>query len=174
MVSVFSLPKSSSKMIQQNIDAANRIIKKHADLNQPDAVTAYFQFLRSLKGSEALDQRHILDAFERGINGCAFPFAQVADRFRLIDSPTRTVYILNAESEELIAQLRSRQFSRNLFRRLGQYGVNVYPYHFQALQDAGAVSILPSGDGILEDSTLYDPVFGLQPNAEPDIDRYIL
>lgn len=174
VVTVFSLPKSAPRMIRQNIEATNRIIKKHSDLNQPEAIAAYFQFLRSLKGSEELDRQHVLEAFVRGINGCSFPFAQVADRFRLIDSPTRTVYILNDESEELIAQLRGRQFSRNLFRRLGQYGVNVYPHHFQVLQDAGAISLLPSGDGILEDHTLYDPAFGLQPNAEPDIDRYIL
>ena len=172
VVAVFSLQKSVPKMIRQNIDATNRILKKYSDLNQPEAVAAYFQFLRSLKGSEEMDQRHILEAFERGINGCAFPFAQVAGRFQLIDSPTRTVYILRAESEELISQLRSRQLSRKLFRQLGQYGVNVYPDHFQALRDAGAISLLPSGDGILEDSTLYDPTFGLQPNAEPDIDRY--
>lgn len=174
VVSVFSLPDSKPKMIRQNIDSSKRTMKKFEDPDLPEAVEEYFKFLRELKGSEALDQHRILDAFRNGINGCLYPFAQVSDRFHLIDSPTKTVYILNAESDELISQLRSQQLSRNLFRRLGQYGVNVYPYHFQALLDAGAVSKLPSGDGILEDSTFYDPAFGLQPNAEPDIARYIM
>ena len=172
VVTVFSLPENAPRVIRQNIDATNRIIKKHEDLDQPEAVSAYFEFLRTLKGSEALDQGHILEAFIRGINGCMFPFAQIADRFHLIDSMTYTVYIQTEESKALIAQLRCGQVSRNLFRKLGQYGVNVYPNHLKALRDCGAVTILPSGDGILEDGTLYDPAFGLQPNAEPDIDRY--
>ena len=174
LVSVFSLSEKVLPMIRQNVDSTKRTVKKYADLDLPEAVSEYFLFLRRLKGSEALDQQHILDAFCRGIHGCMFPFAQIADMFHLIDSPTKTVYLITEESKELISQLRSGQFSRNLFRKLGQFGVNVYPNHFQALQDSGFVTILSSGDGILEDSALYDPAFGLRVNAEPDIDRYIL
>ena len=149
-------------------------MKLHEEIDLPEAVSEYFTFLRKLKGTEALDQRHILDAFRRGINGCMFPFAQVAQSFRIIDSPTSTVYIPTEENGEIISQLRSGQATRNLFRKLGQFGVNVYPNQLQALRLAGVVSFLPSGDAILEDSSLYDPVFGLQPDAEQDIERYFL
>lgn len=171
VVSVFSLPDSEPRMIRQNIDSTKRTMKKYAEPDLPEAVEEYFKFLRELKGSEELDLHRILDAFRRGINGCMFPFAQVAERFHLIDSPTSTVYIVTEESKGLVEQLQCGQLTRNLFRQLGQYGINVYPNDLQALQNAGAVKVLPSGDWILEDSTLYDPVFGLLLNAEPDKDR---
>ena len=173
VVTVFSLSETVPPMLRQNVDSTKRTIKKFDEIDMPEAVTEYFRFLRNLKGSEALDQWHILEAFERGINGCAFPFAQVAKMFHLIDSPTTTVYIVTEESTELIAQLRSGQTSRNLFRKLGQFGVNIYPWQLRGLQMLGAVTPLPSGDAILDDTSLYDPVFGLQTNTEPDIDRYI-
>ena len=174
VVSVFSLSDCVPKMIRQNIDSTKRTMKKYAEPDLPEAVEEYFKFLRALKGTEELDLYRILDAFRRGINGCMFPFAQVAEKFHLIDSPTSTVYIVTEESKGLVEQLRNQRLSRKLFRQLGQYGVNVYPRHLQALRNAGVVTMFPSGDAILEDDTLYDPAFGLQLDAVPDIDRYIL
>lgn len=174
LVTVFTLSDPPPRMIAQNVDAARRTIRRHASFHTPEAVSEYFRFLRDLKGQDALDQHRVLDSFERGLNGCGLPFEKVAERFRLIDQETHTVYIPLAEAAPLIGQLRSGQFSRNLFRNLGQYGVALYPDQFQKLLDAGALTRLPSGDGILEDISLYDPVFGLQPDAEPDIDRYMI
>ena len=174
VVSVFSLSDKPPDLIAQNVAATRLTQKKHMTPDLPEAVSAYFRFLRGLKGPEALDKHRIMDAFQNGINGCTFPFVQVAERFRLIDSQTQTVYIQTKENEDLISQLRNKAYSRVLFRKLGQYGVGIYPAHFQDLLASGAICQLPSGDGILEDSSLYDPVFGLQPNAVPDIDRYFV
>lgn len=174
LVTVFTLQDKPPRMIAQNVDAARRTIKRHAAFYEPEAISEYFHFLRGLKGQDALDQYRIVDSFERGLNGCGLPFAKVAERFHLIDSGTHTVYIPLDEAVPLIEQLRSGQVSRELFRKLGQYGVALYPEQFQKLLDAGVLICLPSGDGILEDISFYDPVYGLQPDAEPDIDKYIM
>ncbi|MBO4211369.1 MAG: DEAD/DEAH box helicase [Oscillospiraceae bacterium] len=174
IVTVFSLPEGVPKLFQQNVDATKRTTKKYDRIDTPEAISEYFKFLRKLKGSDALDQKHILDSFRSGLNGCAFPFAQLAKAFCLIDSPTITVYIPTEENKELIVQLRSKSLSRNLFRKLGQFSVNVYQYQLQNLQQRGAVEILCPESAILNDKSLYDPAFGLQPDAEADIDHYFI
>src|SRR5699024_11305887 len=70
--------------------------------------------------SSDLDQKGILDAFRRGYQGCALPFATVAEQFHLIDSPTVTLYLSTEESQPLIAQLQAGQRSEE--RRVGKEG----------------------------------------------------
>ncbi len=94
------------------------------------------------------------------------PFQTVAENFHLIDSETRTVYIPVGEGEGLVQRLRSGEHSRELFRALGQYGVSVYPWHFEALDRAGALEMLEDGAAILTDTALYDPHMGLSLTAE--------
>ncbi len=94
------------------------------------------------------------------------PFQTVAENFHLIDSETRTVYIPMGEGEELTRRLRSGEWDRKLFRALGQYGVSVYPQHFEALDRAGALEVLEDGSAILTDLALYDPNMGLSLTAE--------
>lgn len=174
LVTIFSLRDKPPGMIAQNVDATRRILKKYDAFHAPEAVSEYFRFFRNLKGQNELDKYHIIDSFERGLNGCGLPFMSVAERFHLIDSGTRTVYIPLERAVPLIEQLRGGQLSRGLFRKLGQYGVALYPNQFQKLRDSGVLTCMLSGDGILEDISLYDPVYGLQPDADPGIDKYIL
>jgi CRISPR-associated endonuclease/helicase Cas3 len=148
-------------MLAQNVAAAEHVMARFSDPACPEAIAAYFQFLRAVKGKAALDQFDILDAFERGIEGRVYPFSTVAQRFRLIDCATKTVYIPRSEADDLFAQLRSGSYSRTLFRKLGQYSVNVYENHYQALYEAGALEILGQDIAILRQSELYDQSKGL-------------
>lgn len=173
LVTVFSLEERPMQTLAQQVDATKRIWGLYERLDTPEAIAEYFQLFRDLRGKESLDAYGILSAFERGINGCWYPFAQVAQRMRLIDSPTRTLYLPLEEGAELTAALRRGEVSRTLFRALGQYAVALYPNQFQELESRGAVYILPSGDGILEYPALYDPVFGLQTDAEIDTCYFI-
>ena len=114
------------------------------------------------RSSRALDQKDILAVMERDF----MPFRKVAKRFHLIDSETKTVYIPLGEGEELVRQLRSGEHSRALYRALGQYGVSMYPQHFEALNLAGDLEVLEDGSAVLTNPALYDSDMGLSLAAD--------
>ena len=84
----------------------------------------------------------------------------------MIDSPTVTVYIPKEEGAELIERLRSGERSRDLYRRLGQYGVSVYEQHFNALDQAGDLERLEDSSVILSNLDLYSEDTGLSLKAD--------
>ncbi|MDD6034443.1 MAG: CRISPR-associated helicase Cas3' [Oscillospiraceae bacterium] len=154
------------EMIQTNVSATESVLQHFEDPASPEAIEAYFRFLRKLRGSKALDEKGILDGFEHDMEGRVFPFAMAAERFRLIESPAVTVYLPREEGEALIARLREGGRSRSLFRQLGRYGVPVYPDHLKRLQAAGAVQQLDEEVWILTDLRCYDEHTGLTMDVE--------
>lgn len=155
------------QMLAQNVSALGIAIRHAEALDTPDAIHAYFESLYRSRAS--LDKKGILDAFRRGIDGCLFPFAQVAERFHLIETPTRTVYLPIGEGAELCEKLRSGQISRPLLRRLGLYSVACYETQFNALYAAGALEQqpgFPDGAAILIDPEKYSPQTGLTLDVE--------
>lgn len=167
IVTIFRLEgQQVPAMIRPNVDSTRHVLQTFADPAQPEAIKSYFSFYRTLKGSAALDQKGILDAFQKGYKGSIFPFAAVANMFHLIDSPTTTVYIPTGEGKSLVESLRAGLIRRSLFRKLGQYAVNVYPDHLKRLLDAGAVQATESGAYILTDKDLYHSSTGLALDVE--------
>lgn len=167
IVSIFRLAESAPlPMLKQNIASTQNVLRRFDDPASPEAITEYFSFYRTLKGSAALDEQGILNALQNGVNGNGLPFATVAERFHLIDAPTVTVYIPVGDGAELLKQLCSGQISRQLYRKLGQYAVNVYPEHLAALQAAGAVEPVDSASYRLLDLNLYDDSTGLKRDVE--------
>jgi len=143
--------------------AAGRQALAHCDRpDSPEAVCYYFRELLDLKGPEALDQKNILTLMERE----TMPFRKVSERFHLIDSETKTVYIPSKSGEELIQRIRSGERSRKLFRELGQYGVSIYSQHFEALDRAGDLEILEDGTAILVNLARYHENIGLSLTAD--------
>ena len=153
------------QMLRQNVHAMQYAAGCTAALDSPEAVRAYFKELYFARGEAALDTSGILDALRKGISGCIFPFAQVAEQFHLIEAPTRTVYLPVGEGKALCEQLNGT-VSRALYRKLGAYSVACYAQQFQALESAGALEPLPNGSAILTDSTLYDAKTGLSMDVE--------
>ena len=135
---------------------------RYADIASPEAIHAYFSELLDLKGKEAQDKEGILPLIQSEF----FPFRAVAERFHLIDSPTRTVYIPWGEGSELVERLHAGEGGRALFRRLGQYSVSVYEKHFAALEAAGELEVLENGAAILRDPALYAEETGLSLEAD--------
>ena len=131
----------------------------------------YFSELRTLTGS-AIDQAGVIDAFERGRNGSLYPFRTIAEKFHMIDNDTRTVYIPWKDGSELIERLCDGACSKKLYRQLGQYAVQVYDEHFQALYDAGALLLADERNGlddrsaVLTDASLYSEATGLSLQAD--------
>lgn len=133
-----------------------------ADLAARDTVRLYFRGLLDVRGQEAQDVSRIMALMKNDL----FPFRTVAERFHLIDSQTKTVYLPLGEGGELVSRLRAGERSRGLFRRLGQYGVSVYPGHFAALEQAGDLELLEDGSAILVNLPLYSEKTGLSLEAD--------
>lgn len=160
----------SPQMIGQNISALHYAMRHVDDLNTPEAIESYFgELLGVIKTKRSMDKRDVLSAFKNGVEGCMFPFAQVADNFRIIDTPTRDIYIPIGEGAALCDRLRLGDVSRAILRRLGEYSVSCYSTQFDALNSAGAIDVLPTGDAILMDRTQYNDHTGLTLDVETGI-----
>lgn len=160
------------RMLEKNGSALSYAARKHADLSSPEAIQAYFAELFQLKDG-ALDKKDILGAERDGVDGCLLPFAQIAERFRLIETPTRTVYLPVDGGAALCGRLRAGAVSRGLLRKLGVYSVDCYEQQFQALDDAGALELLPDGSVILMDLSKYSRKTGLEGDIENGVGIFI-
>ena len=135
LVTVFTVQNTTPPpYMRQPAAAMKNISKRMEDITSLTAIRAYFEFYRDLYGKEDLDREKILIAFENEM----LPFASVAEKVRVIESCTTPVYIPIDQGEALVEQLYRGERSRTLFRKLGQYSVNVYPQQLAALREAGA------------------------------------
>ena len=164
IVTIFQSETPAPVLFQQNIKAGRTALDHSESPDGPEAIARYFHELLDLTGREGQDRDGILPLMNDPLT--LMPFQEVARRFRLIQSDTKTVYIPLGEGVPLIEQLRRGERSRALFRALGQYGVSVYPDHFAALDRAGALELLEDGSAILTDPTLYSETTGL--TLEPE------
>ena len=162
IVTVFRGEGNTPPLFATAIGAGREAMARYEDITSPEAVHTYFSNLLDLKGTEAQDAQHILPLMQSEL----FPFRTVSERFHLIDSPTVTIYIPKEEGAELIERLRSGERSRDLYRRLGQYGVSVYEQHFNALDQAGDLERLEDGSVILSNLDLYSEDTGLSLKAD--------
>ncbi|WP_409969259.1 CRISPR-associated helicase Cas3' [Bengtsoniella intestinalis] len=169
----FESEEGAPAMLKQGISALDATALHHGDLTAPEAIADYFHFLWYIKNEEAFDVKQILPAFQKGIHGSCFPFCHVAQSFQLIESAVSTVYVPIDEGAELIQRLRYGIPHRNLYRKLNQYGVSVYPDHLKRLQQAGSVEILASGDVVLRDLMVYHSKTGLALDIETGIGYFM-
>lgn len=171
IVTIFRRTEKAPPLFGQAIGATNIALDNNADPASPQTMENYFHELRKLNGS-AIDKIGVIDAFERGRGGSLYPFRTIAENFRMIDNDTRTVYIPWKDGSELIERLCDGACSKKLYRQLGQYAVQVYDAHFQALYDAGALQTADETNGlddrsaILCDLSLYDEKTGLSLKAD--------
>ncbi len=162
VVTIFQSETPPPLLFEIPVAAGREALSHYDQPDSPEAIRRYFQELLDLKGPEALDQRNILVMMEREV----MPFRKVSERFHLIDSETKTVYIPFGDGKALTERLRSGERSRKLFRELGQYGVSIYPRHFEALDRAGDLDMLEDGTAVLTNLTLYDNNTGLSLTAD--------
>lgn len=157
MVFIFEGEEKMPPLFSIAIGAGKHAMTRHADMASQAAIEDYFYELLDLTGKEAQDQARILPLFQSEF----FPFRTLAERFHLIDAPTRTIYIPLGEGAELVERLRSGEGGRQLFRQLGQYSVSVYERHFAALNEAGDLEVLENNAAILLNTRLYSDETGL-------------
>ena len=162
IVTIFQSDAPVPGLFRRNIDAGQAALAHSEVPDSPEAIDYYFHELLDLTGKEGQDTENILPLMEdsQGL----MPFQELAQRFRLIKSDTKTVYIPQGEGLEKIDRLRRGERSRSLFRVLGQYSVSIYADHFAVLDRAGALELLEDGSAILINSTLYSFTTGLSLN----------
>ena len=175
VVTVFDGVSKMLQMLERNIRTAREVLQNGACPDAPETIAQYFQAYLDLAGRDALDVTpvhqnimQVVKAFREGFEGRDLPFRTVAENFHMIDSPTRTVYIPQGDGAKLLEQLRFAGPSRSLYRKLGQYAVNVYERQYKELLDAGTIELLDNADGdsaVLRDETKYSKETGLSMDA---------
>lgn len=161
VVTIFEGVSNTPQMLKINIGATNEVLRDGVDPASPETVEKYFRAYRSLSGHK-LDQADIIELMKKQYT----PFRTIAERFRMIDSNTKTVYIPHGRGADLIKRLQNGERSRALFRKLGQYSVNVYEPHYKEFLSSGAVSAFDDECGILEDIERYSEQTGLRLESE--------
>ena len=162
-VIVFETEQKPPKMLEQNISAARRALRRNSDCAAPDTVKEYFNFLfYTLKDEKARDIKEIMPRIESG----DFEFSAIGREFRLIENSEYTLYIQQEDNEELLDRLYEYGPSRKLMRELGQYAVGVYPSHMEKLIAAGKVRQATENTYVLTDNSSYDKKFGLKLDTE--------
>lgn len=168
IVTVFRAETIPPQIFSATIAAGQEAMDQYENLSDPNAVSCYFHALLDLKGQKCQDQKGILPRIQEG----DFPFRTVAEKFHLIEQDTHIVYIPIGDGENLIRQLQQGERSRQLFRKLGQYGVSVYTQQLQMLDRSGVLELLEDGSAILTDLSLYSNDTGLTVNT--DSERFMI
>lgn len=141
--------------IRQQVDAARFVMDTYKNWDSLEAVEAYFQFWRELRGKENLDRKKIMEKVER------YAFREISETFRLIENDTYVVYVpWKAEGERLVAELKENRWDKQLFRALGRYGVNIFAEHYQDLLRRGDIELV-QGTAVLVNMDLYHKAAGL-------------
>ena len=114
LVHIFRTEARAPRMLEQNISAASRTLRRTDQADSPEAIRDYFQLLLyTLKDGFQLDEKEILPCAEK------LMFETTAARFRMIDGAGFTVYIPRGDGAVLINALREKGPSRALLRKLG-------------------------------------------------------
>lgn len=172
-VYLFRLEGDNASFVRQNADALRETMRKYSDPSDLEAISHYFHFYRELIGRENLDQKGIIKAFVKGIDGKIFPFETVGKMFKLIENQTKTIYIPKEESKRYIESVYDKKLGRDTFRKLGQFGVNVFPEHFNKLWEAGCLEMIDDCVCVLRDSNQYNEDTGLAMDVETGFGLYI-
>lgn len=158
-VHVFRLEECSARQYRKPIDALRYVLDHCLEMDSPEAIRQYFLSLLQARG-ETIDSKGILGICE------AFDFRTAAEKFKMIEENTMTVYIPNARNEALLEDLRAGRYDMRTIRRLQRDGVNVYQQDVQRLLAAGKVWQTADGFLILADETSYDAHRGLSSDEE--------
>lgn len=163
IVTIFQSEASVPPLFRTCTDVGRQILKHCDDPSAPEAIHDYFQSLLYLKGDDAQDIYKIIPL----IKSEPFPYKKIAERFQMIDSATKTVFIpMDGTARELLERYNNGERSRALMQKLGQYSVGIYAAHYAELEKIGVLSVLGDDMAVLEDMELYGEQTGLSLEAD--------
>ena len=145
-----------------NRDAMRETFSFGHQIGSTDATKCYFNTLYDLKGEDALDADSILKMIREGAKSGPLPFRTISEKFRMIDNDTKTVYIpFDENGDALCRRLEEGERSRDLYRELGQYSVNLYERTYRKLEAQGVILEFDEGAAVLNNMNYYSAFTGL-------------
>lgn len=155
---VLKRPASITDVVTKDVDdiADGKIVKRFFNnlFNHLDGDTAEI--------SDGLDIRHIMHRIE-DCQKLSFPFADIARDFKIIENNTFSVFVPSDDTSNKLAeklQNAKEYMTKEEYRTIGKYCVNVYPQNLKAIQKS--IIILDDSFGILAVEKLYDQQTGLK------------
>ncbi|ANR71046.1 CRISPR-associated protein Cas3 [Selenomonas sp. oral taxon 126] len=157
IVHVFSLEDVSKKSFLP-ADTTRIVARSYGeDLGNPRAIRMYFNELYDLGGERRLDQKKVMEISKK------LSFAEVAEKFRLIEEQTTPVLIPEAyEAKALLQRLEGGERTRSLMRKAARYMVSLRPSRLDGLVRQGKIRMLDEEFAVLEDMSVYDRKQGLK------------
>lgn len=160
----FCLKGEENRNFAQSVSALRETWRRYSAVDEPAAISFYFQTFREWLGEANLDQKGIMKAWDGKVN--CFPFATVGRQLRLIENEMRVVYIPGEEAEDLLKKVERGDADRNTYRKLGQYAVNVHENQFSNLWKSGCIEEISKNIFVLRDETQYSSAMGLKMDVE--------
>ena len=158
--------KRTPEFIKQTAGVAEAVLRDHAaDPTTTSAIEEYYTLLYVLQDERAFDAQEILGHFEKGTREPNFDFKTAAEKFKLIDESTVTVFIpYDDEARRQIEALKYALYPARVLRQLQLYAVNIYRYEFENLQTKGVIQTIGDTYHVLDPKqmeTYYKPATGL-------------
>jgi len=152
------LPKG---WLSKTAEVASMVMRGGQDPLDLEAVKKYFEMLYGIEGAN-LDKEDILHRVEERAKQLAFPFNEIADKFRIIDDNTVAIIIpYDDHCEKLIDSVRFRGVTSGLARQLQPYTVQVYSYEYAELMKYRLLTSVGGHYLVLNDMGMYSQVTGL-------------
>ena len=141
-------------MVQEIAATRTALAQYIHDPLSTDAIRLYFAELYARHGAKrdkfggyhgGLDRAGILPRLEAQVSQLLFPFEEIADEYRLIDSLMTPIVIpYDDDARQLIERLRVDDRPKDVLRRLQRYTVQVSEAHFNRLATS---AVIERGDG---------------------------
>lgn len=120
-------------------EAAEVIMRKHADPLSLDAVDDYFKLLY-WKYGDRLDEMQIIPRCQESWKQALFPFRSIDKDFQIISEAGEALIIpFDDKARGLIDDLRYSEFHGRILRRCQRYTVQVYTRQMKKMEAGGAV-----------------------------------
>lgn len=158
--------KRTPEFVKQTGEVAEAILRDYAgDPTATAAIEAYYTLLYTLHDERSFDTHGIIEHFERGTGRPEFDFQTAADKFKLIDESSVTVFIpYDDGARREIEALKYALHPTSALRQLQPYAVNIYEYEFNNLRSKGVIQTIADAYHVLDQKQMaayYNPATGL-------------
>lgn len=157
-VKLFVTPRSEGLMGKREDVMRELLMGKKWDFDDPYLPSEFFD--RLYGRTNDLGETWLKQNFWVGACDATFAFRRAAEEFQMIESGgQRPVVVLFGEAQRLVEELRYRGPSRESFRRLQRYTVNLYTQDIKRAVDGRLIEVVA---GVDVWRGLYDERLGLR------------